>query len=215
MGEIPAAVRLTRDAVLRAALELLNEAGIDNLSTRRLAQRLGVQSPTLYWHFKSKADLLDAMAETIMLERHGQSLPQPGEAWQDWFVANACSFRNALLAYRDGARLHAGTRPQHAHFDAIEAKLRLLCEAGFTPAQALNLMLALGRFVIGWVLEEQAAQQADAPPSAQSAGPDTMAHPLFAAGWQEMEGESKDGAFVRSVNLFVRGAQAELRGLSQ
>ncbi|HHT8960921.1 TPA: TetR family transcriptional regulator, partial [Burkholderia cenocepacia] len=62
--------RLTRDTVLRAALDLLDEVGIDGLSTRRLAERLGVQSPTLYWHFRNKAELLDAMAEAIMLERH-------------------------------------------------------------------------------------------------------------------------------------------------
>ena len=62
--------RLTRDTVLRAALELLDEVGIDGLSTRKLAERLGVQSPTLYWHFKNKGELLDAMAEAIMLERH-------------------------------------------------------------------------------------------------------------------------------------------------
>ena len=40
--------RLNRDDILRAALDLLNEVGIDALSTRRLAERLGVQSPTLY-----------------------------------------------------------------------------------------------------------------------------------------------------------------------
>ncbi|MBZ8143936.1 TetR family transcriptional regulator, partial [Rubrivivax gelatinosus] len=51
--------RLHRDDVLRAALGLLNEVGIDALTTRRLAERLGVQSPTLYWHFESRAALLD------------------------------------------------------------------------------------------------------------------------------------------------------------
>lgn len=148
--------RLTRDTVLRAALELLDEVGIDGLSTRRLAERLGVQSPTLYWHFRNKGELLDAMAEAIMLERHDASPPRPGEAWDAWLAGNARSFRHALLAYRDGARLHAGTRPRALHFSSIERKVALLGDAGFTPDEAVDVMYAIGRFVVGWVLEEQA-----------------------------------------------------------
>lgn len=121
---------MTRDTVLRAALELLDEVGIDGLSTRRLAERLGVQSPTLYWHFRNKAELLDAMAEAIMLERHDASLPQEGEAWDAWLVENARSFRRALLAYRDGARLHAGT-PARGRATCISARssARSCCSA--------------------------------------------------------------------------------------
>uniref|UniRef100_UPI003CE7F013 TetR family transcriptional regulator n=1 Tax=Serratia bockelmannii TaxID=2703793 RepID=UPI003CE7F013 len=53
MSEINTATRLTRETGLRGALALLNDIGIDALSTRRLALHLGVQSPTLYWHFKN------------------------------------------------------------------------------------------------------------------------------------------------------------------
>ena len=93
--------RLNRDDVLRAALDLLNEVGIDALSTRRLADKLGVQSPTLYWHFKSKAALLDAMTEAIVLAHHTHAQPAAGEAWQDWLMADGRGFRRALLSYRD------------------------------------------------------------------------------------------------------------------
>ncbi|MDO7499044.1 TetR family transcriptional regulator, partial [Escherichia coli] len=47
--------RLTREIVLRTALDMLNEEGIDSITTRKLAQRLGIKSPTLYWHFKNKS----------------------------------------------------------------------------------------------------------------------------------------------------------------
>ena len=50
--------KLSRETVIRAALDLLNEVGVDGLSTRRLAERLGVQQPALYWHFKNKRELL-------------------------------------------------------------------------------------------------------------------------------------------------------------
>ena len=197
--------RLTRDTVLRAALDLLNEVGIDALSTRRLAERLGVQSPTLYWHFRNKGELLDAMAEAIMLERHDASLPRAGEVWDAWLVDNARSFRHALLAYRDGARLHAGTRPRALHFSSIERKVTLLCDAGFTPDEAVDVMYAIGRFVVGWVLEEQAGPDGDAAPL-----PDAAEYPLLANGWAALRERSGDAAFERGIVWIVDGARARL-----
>ncbi|PWV37326.1 TetR family transcriptional regulator, partial [Achromobacter xylosoxidans] len=101
--------KLQRDAVIASALELLNEVGVDGLTTRRLAERLGVQQPALYWHFKNKQALLDALADA-MARNHVHSMPPPSAPWKDFLYANARSFRQALLAYRDGARIHAGTR---------------------------------------------------------------------------------------------------------
>ncbi|OED17916.1 tetracycline resistance transcriptional repressor TetR [Burkholderia sp. A2] len=198
--------RLTRDTVLRAALELLDEVGIDGLSTRRLAERLGVQSPTLYWHFRNKAELLDAMAETIMLERHGASLPQPDDVWDAWLAENARSFRRALLAYRDGARLHAGTRPRALHFSSIERKVALLGDAGFTPDEAVDVMVAISRFVVGWVLEEQAGPGA----GADAPLPDAAEYPLLAKGWAALRERSDDEAFERGIAWIVDGARARL-----
>ncbi|MBU1305574.1 MAG: TetR family transcriptional regulator, partial [Alphaproteobacteria bacterium] len=51
---------IDRDRIIDEALLLLNEVGIDKLSTRKLAERLGVAQPALYWHFKNKSALLDA-----------------------------------------------------------------------------------------------------------------------------------------------------------
>ena len=59
-------MKLDRDVILQAALSLLDEVGMDKLSTRLLAERLGVQQPALYWHFKNKRALLDAMNGEIL-----------------------------------------------------------------------------------------------------------------------------------------------------
>ncbi len=55
--------------MINSALELLNEVGIEGLTTRKLAQKLGVEQPTLYWHVKNKRALPDALA-IEMLDRH-------------------------------------------------------------------------------------------------------------------------------------------------
>ena len=189
---------------------LLNEVGIDALSTRRLAERLGVQSPTLYWHFKNKAALLDAMSSAVLLESRAIATPEPDEPWQAWLMADGRSFRRALLAYRDGARLHAGTRPGEAQRGSIEARLELLCAAGFEPGPATLLMMSVGRFVVGWVLEEQSAQAPDAPPSSTLKGPDAAQYPLLAAGWAATVGGDADAMFDRALRLLVDGAQTQL-----
>lgn len=204
------APRLTRETVLRAALELLNEVGIDALSTRRLAERLGVQSPTLYWHFKNKSELLRDMSEAILLERHRESLPKRGQSWRSWLTANANSFRRALLAYRDGARLHAGTRPRDAHFDAIETKLRFLCDAGFSADQALTILVTFGSFILGWVLEEQAEEKMNTPASAAEAAPHAGTHPLMAHAWAKFSDQDPDKAFDNSIKIMLDGVAAML-----
>ncbi|WP_243409810.1 TetR family transcriptional regulator, partial [Salmonella enterica] len=103
--------KLQPNTVIRAALDLLNEVGVDGLTTRKLAERLGVQQPALYWHFRNKRALLDALAEAMLAENHTHSVPRADDDWRSFLIGNARSFRQALLAYRDGARIHAGTRP--------------------------------------------------------------------------------------------------------
>jgi TetR/AcrR family tetracycline transcriptional repressor len=210
MTNLERPARLNRDDVLRAALDLLNEIGIDALTTRKLAERLGVQSPTLYWHFKNKAALLDAMSQAVLLESRAREAPTRHEHWQDWLMADGRSFRRALLAYRDGARLHAGTRPGEAQRESIEARLRLLCAAGFEPGPATLLMMSVGRFVVGWVLEEQSAQAPEAPPSATLAGPDASQYPLLAEGWRQTVGSDADAVFDAALRLLIGGAMATL-----
>src|SRR3954464_7591293 len=98
---------IEREKILEAALSVLNETGLDQFSTRRLAERLGVQQPALYWHFKSKSELLDAMNSEMLARFHERRLPQRGEAWDAFTLANARSLRKALLSVRDGARINA------------------------------------------------------------------------------------------------------------
>jgi TetR/AcrR family tetracycline transcriptional repressor len=146
---------IERDKILDAALTLLNETGLDQLTTRKLAERLGVQQPALYWHFKSKSLLLDALNEVILERYHLRRTPKPGEDWEQFTLAHARSFRTALLAVRNGARINAGTRPSTRQFADAEQQLQLYVDAGFAPQEAFHIAIAVARFVVGFVLEEQ------------------------------------------------------------
>lgn len=154
---------IEREKILDKAMALLNEVGLDQLTTRRLAQRLGVQQPALYWHFRSKSVLLDELNEMMLLRFHAHRLPRPGEDWEAFTLANARSFRHALLAVRDGARINAGTRPTVSQFGDAEGQLKLYVDAGFTAEAALHISIAVARYVVGFVLEEQAERERDEP----------------------------------------------------
>jgi TetR/AcrR family transcriptional regulator, tetracycline repressor protein len=149
---------LERSTIVQAALQLLDKVGLEGLSTRKLAQDLGVQGPSLYWHFKSKRELLDHMAEAMLIEH----LPTPGpmesqQSWDDWLATGAYCIRAAALSRRDGAQVLAAARPTGASpvlsHPAMIARLK---EAGFSEAAAFNIILAIGSFTIGWVQIEQA-----------------------------------------------------------
>jgi TetR/AcrR family tetracycline transcriptional repressor len=149
-------VKLNPQNVVAEALDLLEEVGLDGVSTRRLAQRLGVEQPSLYWHFRKKEDLLGAMAEAAMAPHATAPLPAPGEDWRAWFLENFRSFRRTLLLRRDGARLHAGLRPGPPDRERIVHKVGFLVASGVPERDAQMAMLAGGRFTVGSVLEQQA-----------------------------------------------------------
>src|SRR5207253_7538085 len=76
---------LDRQTVARAALRLLDRAGLDGLTVRKLAGELGVQAPALYWHFRNKEELLEEMATTVFLDAVRDSgWPHPDANWPEW-----------------------------------------------------------------------------------------------------------------------------------
>lgn len=146
---------LTRDSMIDAALRLLNEVGLDGLTVRRLATELGVQSPALYWHIRTKQELLDGMADAIV-RGAGMGPPRTGESWQDWLTRRSRAFRSSLLAHRDGARIVSNaTRLSPETVELFERELAAMVDRGFTPVLALHTITALSHYVNGFVLQEQ------------------------------------------------------------
>lgn len=143
--------RHDRDAVARAALALLDEVGLADLSMRRIAGRLDVQPSALYWHYSSKQALLAELADRITT----------GIASGDTAVLPlARSIRDALFTYRDGAELvlstyALGLGSAHAQ-TALEAALR---RSGASDAS--GRAAALLHFVLGHATLVQQRMHAD------------------------------------------------------
>lgn len=138
-----------------AAVELLDEVGLDALTTRRLAAKLGVQAGALYRHYPSKQALLDAVAGHLMGEPADPALPDA--RWDDVLRAAAAGARAAMLAHRDGARLltafqvppEVGVRSFRRLVDAVVA-------AGANEERAVRAVDTLFAYVNGFTIEEQA-----------------------------------------------------------
>ena len=151
-------MKVNRDMVTRAGLKLLNEIGLEQLTLRRLGQELGVQAATIYWHFKSKEDLIDEMATTVLSQGVGSLLPRRrSSSWRAWASGYGDGLRKTLMAYRDGARMVSGTRLTNTEpLKATETIGAHLVASGFSVRAAVVLLSTIYNYTLSFVMEEQA-----------------------------------------------------------
>lgn len=149
----PERIHLTRSLIVRTALELMDQVGLDELTMRRLASALKVQAGALYRHVQNKDQLLDQMADAICAEI---TEPDPALPWTAQVQALARDQRRVLRSRRDAARLIAGTGPTGPErLRIIDVTLGVLLDAGFSGDEAFQIALLLANFVTGAVLEEE------------------------------------------------------------
>ncbi|WP_028663185.1 TetR/AcrR family transcriptional regulator C-terminal domain-containing protein [Saccharomonospora halophila] len=207
---------ITRERIVAAALELLNDKGMDGVTVRALASRLDVAAPALYWHVRNKQELLDEMG-TFVMRRVTDALSgiPPGASWRDDVAAYARVLRSEYLLHRDGARLFSGTRISDP--DVVKAKepwLARLTAAGFALDAAEDALDLVTAFVVGFVIEEQErCQSADTEPARYSlterdAWLGDGADLVKAAGHLRDDGDRR---FERQLGVVLDGLAADLR----
>ncbi len=146
--------------IIEAALDLLDQEGLNDLSLRKLGSLLDMQAPALYWHFKNKGVLIDYMAEVILQTEFKDLKPRPAdEAWQDWLVTIAQRLRKAMLSRRDGARIVAGAHlyPAISLLRIFETTQESLISAGVDARQADLIATTVIHLTFGRVIEEQSS----------------------------------------------------------
>ena len=142
--------------MVRAALGVLDEVGLEGLTMRRLAERLGLRSSSLYWHVRDKDELLSLIADAICAEIEP---PGPDAPWTAQLEAMGWEYRRVLLAHRDAALVLANTLPVGPNrLRLAERMLTVLVQAGFAPGVAANAGLLLLDFATNAVIEEGRSQ---------------------------------------------------------
>jgi AcrR family transcriptional regulator len=140
---------LNRDRVLRTAIELADEGGIEALSMRRLAHSLGVEAMTLYHHVANKDEILDSIVDLVVSEIE---LPAPGEDWKPGLRALAISAHEQLLRHRWAAALTLTGRLRPARARYMDAMLGTLREGGFSASLAHHGYHALESHIVGFTM---------------------------------------------------------------
>jgi len=209
---------LDRERVVRSALMLLNQVGLEGMTLRKLAAELGVKAPALYWHFENKQALLDEMATTMLRDLLQEApVSEPDGIWQEFVVAYSSQLRAMLLKYRDGARVFSGTYlTDDSLLGAMEIPLRLFVDVGFTLREAVHGWSTLYAYTIGYVIEEQAVRPVPDvfderyDPARRAARINAERYPLTVAAGEEAFGRNMDGRYQSGLRLIVSGMEQQL-----
>jgi len=189
---------LRREQVVEAALELLDEVGLDAFTTRALTDRLGVQRGALYWHVKSKQELLAAVTALVLRPVFADPEPDRDTDWADDLVEYAHRLRDAMLAHRDGARLVAAhVTVNHSGVEQMARGLDRFARQGIPMPVAARWGDIVSSYVTGYVLQEQTARA------------DAALEPWFPDGHP-----SSAETFADSVATIVLGMRAEAATLT-
>ena len=130
--------RLSKSAVVDRALKLADADGLDTLTIRKLAQDLGVTPMALYWHFRSKEDLLEGVAERVWSEIDVSV--DPSVPWWAQLQGGLESLIRVLRAHPAAPQLVLAHEKQNeAALRATEAALEILMGAGFDALHATEI----------------------------------------------------------------------------
>lgn len=144
---------LSRERVLRAAVQLADASGIGSLTMRRLGQELGVEAMSLYNHVANKDDLLEGIADTITAEFDVPSLEVD---WRATLRQSAISAHEVLRRHPWASSL-IESRPTigPARMRYLDAVVGVLRGAGFTTHVTAQAIMALDSHTYGFTLQEQ------------------------------------------------------------
>lgn len=141
--------KLTREIIVGEAIALLNEEGLDGVSLRKLAERVGVKAPSLYWHFKDKSALMSAVMERIFGECL-DSVPDHDD-WQQWMRAFGKALWRTQGKVRDFGRLITTTDMDLDQLQRTTRRIRKRLKAFELPeSDAMEMQSTIQALMTGW-----------------------------------------------------------------
>lgn len=161
---------VTRERIVAEATALIDEGGLSNLSTRRLAARLGIKGPSIYNHFATMEAVADAVIDSILAEVDNSSFEKHG--WRTAIPAWARAYWAVLQKHPGIVPLMAqgpGTRPVQLRL--ADLLYGALTGGGWPPRQATEVAIAIRNYISGSALgsysggfpEEEGAYGDDLP----------------------------------------------------
>ncbi|HEX2916253.1 MAG TPA: TetR/AcrR family transcriptional regulator [Chloroflexia bacterium] len=216
----PAREPVDREKLIQVALDLLDEDGLDKLSMRRLAERLGIKAASLYWHLHDKADLLALLSDELCA---GMQAPDPSLPWREQLEAMMREVRRVLLSHRDAALVMIITPPNGPNrIRLIELVCSILLKAGFDPEETINAGFLLNDYCTNFAAEENRIANAatelnmsseqlakDTANLFQSLPPDK--YPAILAVAPHVSATSNEDRFSFGLNVLLDGLEDHLK----
>jgi AcrR family transcriptional regulator len=151
--EKPPREPLTRQRIVRTALRIMDQDGLDAVSMRRIGRELGVEAMSLYNHVRDKDDILDSICEEAMAEFRTPT----AEEWTEGARLAAREYRRLLLAHPNVLTLLTGRKAPFTNPESMrgyEFALDLFRTAGLSPADSLKAFHVFGGYILGYVTME-------------------------------------------------------------
>ncbi|WP_438434778.1 TetR family transcriptional regulator [Gorillibacterium sp. sgz500922] len=214
-------VQINEEAIRSAAWELLRTVGIEEFSMRKLADQLNIQAASLYWHFKNKQSIFQALANIVAKEAvEGAELH--GD-WQERLVRFAFSIRAALGKYPCSAQLLLRTYPSEPDFLNLQnTLLQIIDPLPLSDSMKLASTMSLLNYVISFELDLYEQEKLNAALLAEGKempqGEFLRAAELLAGGGPNVVLRLYQNdvlAFLGSDELFHAGVSIQVRGIEQ
>lgn len=189
---------ISREAATRAALQVIDDEGLDGFSLGAVAKRMNVKAPSLYYHFADKAEILSEVARFILLDS-GYSEDATG-SWEDRTIQLCVDTRRALLNHPNAAALILQFFPRHLLLDAYEHAVE-----GYPQTRELHMAILEGieKLTFGSALFEAAARARGLPsmPDFDTANYPNLTQSIRLSRYDD------EGNFIEALRMFFAGVR--------
>lgn len=197
----PSEPLISRENAAEAALEVIDEVGLAAVSLARVAAKLGVRPPSLYHHFKDKAELLEEVARILLIKLPGMKKALP---YEERIVALCVSTRRELLRHPNAALLMLQFFPRHLLLEAYD---EAAASDPYPPEFQMAVIEATEKLTFGSALFAAAAQAREIPPMPQV---NSALYPYLARAMEHNPFDD-EALFTETIRIFFVGVAQRFR----
>jgi AcrR family transcriptional regulator len=212
----PRRERVTRDRIIRTALRIMDEEGLEAVTMRRVGRSLGCEAMSLYNHVQDKEDILDGICEAVLAEF---TVPD-ATTWEEGIRAGAREYRRLLLAHPTVLTLMSERRKPFTNPDSLRAyefALGAFRSAGLSPDEAVMTFHVFGGFILGFVTMELGLMVGGSDDEDQALAHQEMGRLAASAGLTHLQEAlprfaecDVEAQFEFGLDLLVEGLQARI-----
>lgn len=143
---------ISKEEIINVSLEIIQRDGLDKLSMRKIADELNIKGASLYWHFKSKNELLEQIADEICKKIE---FPSSKLSWDEQIIQLSHNLRKLFLEYRDSAIVLSETAPHTPYRKQLIFQISdIFKTAGFKGEEIFSALWLINTFVSSFVIDE-------------------------------------------------------------